>query len=254
LAPKQLLTTGPELLTGARRPSEEEIKTILQAARERALDYKEGLPNFSCLKTNKRFASKAGVQNWKAKDSITEMLRYSEGKEEHQILEVNGVSKAADRGEVKGLLISGEFGEFLDAVFSPDASAEFTWQGRTLVDGQEAHVFAFKVKRANSIYSMSTLDGRSRVVTAFHGIVQIDANTLVTRFVSIEAEDIPAQALYRESALSVSYGDFTIEGQKHLLPKTAVLSVRAGKRSLSKDEIQFRNYRRYGATSTLITR
>jgi VWFA-related protein len=254
LAPKQLLTAGPELIAGAKKPSDEEIAAILQAARERALEYKKSLPNFSCLQTNKRFTSKTGVQNWKAKDSITELLRYADGKEEHQILEVNGVTKAADRGEVKGLLTKGEFGEFLDAVYSPDSHAEFTWQGRTLVDGQEAHVFAYKVKRVNSIYSMSTMDGRSRVVSAFHGIIHIDANTLVTRFVSIEAEDIPVQALYRESTVSVNYGYFTIEGQKCLLPKTAVLSVRVGKRSLSKDEMQFRNYRRYGATSNLITR
>jgi VWFA-related protein len=254
LAPKQLLSAGPDLISGAKRPSDQEINTILQAARARALDYKKSLPNFTCLKTNKRLTSKTGIQNWKTKDSITEMLRYSQGKEEHQILELNGVTKGIDPSQVKGLLIKGEFGEFLDAVFSSDAHAEFTWQGRTLVDGQEAHVFAFKVKRANSIYSMSTVDGRSRVVSAFHGIIHIDANTLVTRFVSIEAEDIPAQALYRESVASVSYGYFTIEGQKCLLPKTALLSVRIGKRFLSKDEMQFRNYRRFGATSTLITR
>ena len=252
LAPKQLMTAGPELIGGAKRPSEEEIKTILEAARGRALDYKKSLPNFTCLVTNKRFNSRTGVQNWKLKDNITELLRYVNGKEEHQIVAVNGVTKAGDQDEVKGLMTRGEFGEFLDAVFSPDAQAEFSWQGRTLVDGQEAHVFAYKVKRAHSIYSMTTVDGRSRIISAFHGIIHVDANTLVTRFVSIEAEDIPVQALYRESAVAVNYNYFTIEGEKYLLPKKAAVSVRIGRRSLSKIEMQFHDLRRYGASSTLI--
>jgi len=205
------------------------------------------------LQTNQRFTSKAGVQNWKAKDTITELLRYSGGKEVHQILEVNGVRNAIDRSQVKGLMTKGEFGEFLDAVYSPDAHAEFAWQGRTLVEGQEAHVFAYKVKRNNSIYSLSTVDGRSRVNSAFHGVIHIDANSLATRFVSIEALDIPVQALYGESTVSVNYGYFTFNGEKFLLPKSAALSVRVGKRQLLKDEMQFRNYRKYGATSNLIT-
>lgn len=252
LAPKQLITAGPELIDGAKRPTDEEIKTILEGARARALDYKKNLPNFTCLVTNRRFNSKTGTQNWKLKDTITELLRYVNGEEEHQIVAVNGETKGGDQDEVKGLKTRGEFGEFLDAVFSPDAQAEFTWQGRTVIDGKEAHVFAYKVKRAHSIYSMTTYDGRSKIVSAFHGIVHVDANTLVTRFVSIEAEDIPEQALYRESMVSVNYNYFTIEGEKYLLPKKAVVSVRIGRRSLSKIEMQFHDSQRYGAKSTLI--
>jgi VWFA-related protein len=253
ISPRQLLSPKVELIAGAKRPSDTEIGSILQAARERALDYKKSLPNFSCLETTRRFTGRTGVQGWKTKDSMTELVRYSDGKEEHKILEFDGVSEAMDRSKVKGLLTKGEFGEFLDAVYSPDAQAEFTWQGRTLVDGREAHVFAYKVKRANSIYSLSTVDGRSRVNSAFQGVIQIDANTLVTHFVSIEAEDIPAQALYRESAVSVNYGYVMVGGQRFLLPQAATLRVRVGKRLLYKDEMQFRNYHRYAGVSNLIT-
>jgi hypothetical protein len=250
VSPRQLLSPAPDLIAGIKRPSEPEIASILQAAREHALEFKHGLPNFSCLELTKRFTSKSGIQNWKPKDTVTELVRYNGGKEQHEILEVNGVTRAIDRTEIKGLLTKGEFGEFLDAVYSPDAQAEFKWQGLTLEDGKQAHVFAYKVKRGNSIYSLSTIDGRSRVNSAFHGMIHIDVNTLITRFVSIEAEDIPEQSLYREAKASVSYGYYTVGRQKYLLPRTAELSVRVGKRSLYKDDMEFRNYHRYGAEST----
>ncbi|MGC2662436.1 MAG: VWA domain-containing protein [Bryobacteraceae bacterium] len=250
---KQLLSPAPDLIAGAKRPSDSEIDVILKAARERALDYKRGLPNFSCLQTTKRFTSKSGPKNWKAKDTITELVRYNSGKEQHEVLEINGNTRDLDPKEIKGLITKGEFGEFLDAIYSPDAHAEFAWQGITLVDGRQSYVFAFKVKRSDSIYSLSTIDGRSRVNSAFQGLIHIDKNTLATRFVSIEAESVPKECLYREANIAVNYAEVTVSGQKFLLPKSAALTTRVGRRLLYKDDMEFRNYRRYGATSTLVS-
>ena len=252
--PQQLLSPPSNLIAGAKRPTDSEIDSILRTARERALDFKRSLPNFSCVQITKRSARKTGTENWKLKDTIAELVRYSAGREQHEVLEIGNNSGDTDSGQLKGLVTKGEFGAFLDAVFAPEAHAEFTWQGLTLVDGQREHVFAYKVKRANSIYSLSTLDRRSRVNLGFHGTIRVDANTLTTRFVSIEADDVPAQSLYREAMVSVNYGYVMISGQKFLLPKDAELSVRVGKRLLYKDDIAFRDYHRFGATSGLVSR
>jgi hypothetical protein len=86
---------------------------------------------------------------------------------------------------------------------------------------------------------------------ACQGFVYIDPNTMSVRRVSIEAEDIPHNFPIRESALTVDYIDFSLGGEQYLLPGSATLYVREGKRHLAKNEKQFRDYRRYAGQSTI---
>lgn len=248
----QFALEEPTLVAGSKPLEEAQLKTMLEGARQKALDYKASLPNFSCVEVTKRFKGQAGSQNWKAIDTVAELLRYTSGFEQYETLEVNGHHEQMDRSQLSGLKTSGEFGELLDAIYSPEAGAEFKSKGRTTFEGIGVDVFEYKVLRPRSIYSLSTTWGHSRVVTGFRGLVYIDPSSLQTRYVSIQAEEIPAEAIYRESTVSVSYDYVLFDGQKVLLPKTATLNVRVGKRVLLKNEMQFRNYRRYHATSRLI--
>ncbi len=78
----------------------------------------------------------------------------------------------------------------------------------------------------------------------------MDANTFAVRRISIEAEDLPKDFRIRESAIAVDYDYVPIAGQDFLLPLQATLFVRQGVRYLRRNEIQFQNYRKYGAEST----
>lgn len=247
-----LLLDESKLIAGDKPIDDAGLKRILAGAREKALDYKKELPNFMCVATTKRFVGKAGEPSLRPKDSMAELLGYASGTEQYETIEVNGHPQRLDRNDLSGVRVNGEFGELLDAVYSDKAAAEFKMRGRRKFDGVDVYVFEYKVPRNRSIYSLSTMYGNSRVYSAFHGVVFVDEKTLNTRYVSIQAEDIPAVAMYRESAISVNYDYFLVGGRKFLLPKAASLVVRLGKRGLMKNEMQFRNYRRYESKSRLL--
>jgi VWFA-related protein len=247
-----LLLDESKLITSAKKLDDAEIKRILTGARQKALDYKRDLPNFMCIAMTRRFVGKSGEQSLRPKDSITELLGYTSGTEQYETIEVNGHPQKLDRTNFTGVRASGEFGELLDAVYSEKAAAAFKMRGQRRFDGVNVYVFEYKVPRERSIYGLSTMYGHSEVFSAFRGVVFIDEKTLNTRYVSIQAEDIPAVAMYRDSTISVNYDYFAIGGRKFLLPKAASLTVRMGKREVMKNEIQFRNYRRYESKSRIL--
>jgi VWFA-related protein len=247
-----LLLDESKLIAGAKKLDDAESKRILAGARQKALDYKRELPNFMCIAMTKRFVGKAGEQSLRPKDSITELLGYTSGTEQYETIEVNGHPQKLDRTNFTGVRASGEFGELLDAVYSEKAAAAFKMRGERRFDGVNVYVFEYQVPRERSIYGLSTMYGHSEVFSAFRGVVFIDEKTLNTRYVSIQAEDIPTVAMYRDSTISVNYDYFAIGGRKFLLPKAASLTVRMGKRELMKNEIQFRNYRRYESKSRIL--
>lgn len=239
----------PKLLSGRQTPSEADIHRMLDAAKQRANDYKNTLPNFSCILLTRRSMDNSGNSSWKQYDTMTQSLRYIEGHEDYQILEVNGARPPTQSNVVEGVWSSGEFGEFLDTVFSPKAQAQFQWQGFTEVKGVQTAAFKYHITRQHSLYSLHGKNWTTAV--AYHGFVYIDPETLTVRRVSIEAEDIPRNFPIRESALSVDYSYFSVGGEQYLLPGSATLYVREGKHHLAKNEKQFRDYRRFTGESSI---
>jgi hypothetical protein len=251
--PAHLLSNNaPAVLTGAARPSAQEISTLLSGVRNRALDYQTALPNFVCLLVTERFYDKTGREDWKRHDNITELLRYASGQEDYTTLEVNGERVSADRSKIGGVQAKGEFGPFLQAVFSKEANANFEWQGTTDLDGSPVEVFRYSVPKARSIYTLKSEDGPKQATVGFHGFVYIEPNTLAVRRVSIEAEDIPIDFSWRESALDVRYNYVAVGEQEYLLPLSATLRLRKGKKMILKNEMQFREYKRFAASSRLV--
>ena len=248
ISPMPKLQSGAESLDAAR------LKSLIDGTRRRAIDYQTVLPNFVCIETTKRFIDKTGRENWKQKDAITELIRFVSGKEERNTLEVNGVRDHTDRAHLGGLQTSGLFGELLDAVFSEHAQADFKWQGHAELEGSTVGVLQYSVARAHSEYSLTTEDGLHTMVAGFHGQVYVDPNTYGVKYVSIQADGLPPDFLYRESVITVSYDYVTVGGENYLLPISATLSVRHGKRLLLRNEMQFRQYRRYMATSRFIVK
>ncbi len=240
----------PKLVSNGQKPSDAEIQRILDAGRQRAIDYKNALPNFSCTLITRRSIDKTGNSAWKQRDTVTQLLRYVDGREDYKIIDQNGARPGIGADSTSdGVWSSGEFGEFLDSVFSPKAQAQFEWQGKADVDGVQTDAFKYHISRRHSLYSLRGKNWSAAV--AYHGFVYIDPNTMAVRRVSIEAEDIPRNFPIRESALTVDYIDFSIGGEQYLLPASATLYVREGKRHLAKNEKQFRDYRRYAGQSTI---
>ena len=246
---------APKLLPNVQRPSDSEIEAILRGTRARVEDYKRTLPNFICMTVTRRFIDPTGRGAWKPTDSRVHMLRYVDGAEATVLLEVNGRRVTTTDDDADGAILKGEFGELLSMVISEKTNAQISWQGQADISGARTQVFRFEVSRAHSAYQVSTgVSGAgSTILAAYRAMVYIDAKTLGVKRIFIEAEDLPKDFHIRESAISVDYDYVPISGQEHLLPLSATLFVRQGAHYFRRNDIEFQNYRKYGAESTLKT-
>ncbi len=243
----------PVLLAGKTdNPSGPDLDAILARARERAVAYKNSLPDFMCVVNTQQYVARAAAKpDWRVKGDMSEVLRYTGGAEAYRTVEVNGERKSTEHDKLPGLRMDGEFGELLQAVYAPEADAKFTFKGKARLSGSEVYVVEYSVLRAHSKYAIATAQGDSRVLCSFRGLLYIDASSFVTRSIALQAVDIPKDAQYTESALSVSYDYATVNGRQFLLPKRAWVAVRVGARKLMKDEVQFRDYHRFQTSSKI---
>jgi hypothetical protein len=236
----------------ATRPAEAEQNRVIEIARQRALDYQDTLPNFTCLQVTRRLVDASGRKNWRVKDNITELLRYTDKQEVRQTLEVDGARVQSPRLKLGGVLSSGELGGLLNAVFDPKAKATFTWKDLANLGNQTCDVYSFHVDGPNSSYSLEAgTHAQNARVVAFHGLIYIDANSYAIRRISIEAENVPATFPVQESSITVDYDVVAVGAHDYMLPVSAEMLVRMGKRSLVRNEINFRDYRRFGAESSI---
>lgn len=243
------LLLKPKLLEGEQAPANDKIQTILAAARQRVLDYTKDLPNLVCIERTLRSIDPTGRASWKPKDRITRLLRYTDGEERGEILDFNGRHGFEDA--IGGVQLSGEFGGLLGMVFSDRAAPKIDWQGFTEINGARMHVFRYRVSRERSTYAVIGSPDRPALQTAYSALVYVDINTLAVRRVSVQAEGLPANFPIHESAITVDYDYVPLGGHDYLLPQQAQLLVRERAHYLKKNEIQFLNYRRYGAESKI---
>ena len=239
------------LKDAALRPEPAEVKRILDFARQRAVDYTETLPNFTCIEVTRRSADPTGQEHWRAKDSITELLRYQEKTEQRTTLTMNGQRSQISRMKMQGTLSSGEFGVLLKAVFHPSAKAEFEWKEKVAIDNHPVHVFFYRVDVHNSKYLLIATGSSQQLITGFHGLVYIDAATFGVRRISLIADGIPVKFPLRESEITVDYDYVAIGDHDYLVPVQAEVRTRQGKRYLIKNELEFRDYKKYGAASSI---
>ncbi|MGA2183173.1 MAG: VWA domain-containing protein [Bryobacteraceae bacterium] len=242
-APGSVFENGPEVLRNAQKPDDAEIKRILDGVRQRALDYKNDLTNFACIEVTRRAVDPSGTGDWKAKDSITEVLQYMDGAENTQLLEVNG--SPAKGTNNSGARVYGEFGGLFDLVFSEQVGAQIEWQDVTDWKGARVNVFQYHVPAARSRYRVIPVSGSKSLLTAYKGLVYIDASTLSVRRISVQAEDLPKDFPIHRSEITVDYDWVRISGHDYLLPQTTTLYVGSGKHYLMKTEKEFRDFRRY---------
>ena len=239
----------PKLLEGAAAPSQDELAKLLASARQRSLDYQKDLPNVMCVEHTIRSVDPTGRAAWRTKDSTDRLLRYVNGEERSNVLAVNG-QRTGDGG-IGGVHLSGEFGGLLFMLFSDRSAASIDWQGFSEINGTRMHVLRYKVAQPHSTYRViGGADGPS-ILSAFEGLVYVDANTLGVRRITLQAEGLPSNFPIQESAVTVDYDYVPLGGHDYLLPQQAELYVREHAHSFKRNEIKFLNYRRFGAESKI---
>jgi VWFA-related protein len=239
--------TNPKLLDDARKPDDKELKSIVTAVRQRGLEYSSHLPDLICMQVTRRSVDHSGRAVWKYQDTVTRVIRYINGEEHGDVLEMNG-QRANWYG---GLNTEGEFGGLLEMVLSDRIGTSYAWVGTTEISGVRAHVLRCHVDRKNSEFTVSAHAKGPRILAAYNATMYVDVNTLAVRRVAVEAVDMPRDFPVRESVVTVDYDYASLGAGQYLLPMEATLLVRVGSHDLKRNEVRFLDYRKFGSESTL---
>ena len=89
-----------------------------------------------------------------------------------------------------------------------------------------------------------------RITAGFHGLVYIDRATYGVRRLTLEADGIPRDFPTRSVGITVDYDYVEIGGHDYLMPATGAMLVTRGK-GVELNEMEFQNYRKYGADSSI---
>ncbi|MBV8708336.1 MAG: VWA domain-containing protein, partial [Acidobacteriaceae bacterium] len=252
-ASASLETFAPQVNRNAAPPAEAERKNMLDGARQRAIAYGENLPNFVCTMVTRRSIDPRGRGAWMAVDTSTAMLTYVNKKETVVTLDVNGRPARSDSDDYQeGAAVKGEFGALLSMLFSAKAKASITWEGEAELMGAKTAVFRFTVTRPNSEYLVIGTQAGEGMYAAYHALVFVDAHTLGVRRVAITADNLPEKFSLSDAQIVVDYDYLPVSNAEYLLPVHAGLLVRQRKRTVRRNEIDFQNYRKYGAESRLV--
>jgi hypothetical protein len=104
--------------------------------------------------------------------------------------------------------------------------------------------------QSRSKYSISA-GTEHRIIAGYHGLLYVDRENSAVMKVTLQADDIPTGFPIREVNLSLDYDHVEISGLKFILPLKAVISSRTGPKMLTRNEVEFRMYRKFTAESTI---
>jgi hypothetical protein len=233
-------------------PDSIEQGKIIQETREYVKNYTKNLPNFICVQVTRRDVDLTGVGTaWHRMDTITTKLSYNEGREDYQVVLVNNTTPppGTTMDKLPGTISMGEFGSMMKQIFDFSSNASFEWDHWGTLRGRTTYVFAYDIQQQYSQFHVIA-DKTNDIVPAYRGKVYIDKDTKMVTEITQVPYDIPATFPTHDLAMQLDY-DFTkIGDSEFLLPLKSVNSSKST-RSLSKNEIEFRLYRKFGTESTI---
>ena len=240
-------------------PSSEEQAAIIDDMREYALNYSNTLPDFICTQVTRRFqAPRPGTKyggpvdgdpRWQALDTLQIRLSYFEKKEHYVVVLMNNAIVNQDYEKVGGSKSFGEFGSMMREIFEPSTEARFAWDHWGQLRGKRVMAFQYHVRLDRSKYQLAVDEGKLRIVTAYHGLVEVEPDTHAVVRITADAENIPPDFPLKETTDVLDYDYQELSGQTFLLPmkSTVVMKSMDG---ISRLEQEFRLYRKYSADST----
>jgi len=237
------VTPGPDSIKQAQ---------ILDAAREYVMNYTKQLPNFICVEVLRRDVDPTGTgRNYRHIDTDTVKVSYFENHEDYQVVLVNNQPVTNMKMEQLGGTVSqGEFGSMMREIFDPESHTRFAWDHWATLRGRRTYVFAYEIEQMYSRYHVS-VEKSNTIVPGYRGQVFIDEDTNMVTRVTLVPFDMPAGYPIREINSSLDYGFTPIGDAQYLLPLKALVTSSRTDNYLSKNDIEFRMYRKFGTETTI---
>jgi len=231
-------------------PDVAEQQSILSRIREGAIGYADRLQDFVCIEVTIRSAGGLGAHTrWKLLETQEQELTYVAHREGRKLLKVNGKAATDDqKKKIKGGYFTpgSEFGSYFRKVFDPKAKAEFDWDHEEALPGRRICVFRYRVPRSTSTWSV-TVNG-DEIGLGHHGFVHADCGTGAVMRLQLETEISDGKPIGLQ--VDVHYGLVDIAGKEFLLPQ-AVEEIARYHSTLTKVEMEFRDYGKYSSDSTI---
>lgn len=238
------------LVPAAPVPDAAERQAMLARIARNALRYQGEVPDFLCTESITRSeANSKTPDRWKPIDTLEEDLSFIGGHETHTLLKINGKRTRTTHEELDGMRSDGllQFVMVPAWIFGSQVHTRFDWSRWETQGEHSVAVFTFQVPPSIATHPLVNQD--ETFLVGYHGLIYADPAS--GDMVRLEAHmDAPKDFPFQEDAFEIDYGQVDIAGQPFLLPVKSVGWVREGK-TLTRNEIEFGDYRKYGADATV---
>jgi hypothetical protein len=247
IAALALIACAPAM---AQKPTPDEQKSVLDAAREHAIHYTSKLPDFICTE---QVMSSQSAPGQKKIDRLSIQLGFNGQKEHYKLVTMNGSPTKQSLESFDGLITAGEFGTQLLGIFDPASSADFRWKELTNLRKHAAIVYTYRIARAKSHYMLGYRAADGNLVTqpaGYHGEIVLEQGTSRVLRLTAQADDMPKESGILQSSVDVDYDFITIAGKSYLLPSRSDSGMERGFRRIG-NTVTFTGYRKFEADSSI---
>ena len=235
-----------------------EPQDLIVLVRRSVNDSFENLPNLRAKQVTSMFRSSSKPVKWIPDGVVSTEVAYEEDRESYSNLEVNGKQVVGAEETVNSDFMrsmdkawsTGDFKTISRCIFSELADTDFSAAGTEQSIGEALAVYRFSGRRPSACIGVNF---RSEVTyPAFKGSMQVKARTGQILHLELEAVDIPAAFPLDRAERSVDFATVRIGATDYVLPQTSYwFGCFRNTYSCFLNRIDFRNYRRFEANSTV---
>ena len=249
--PAQAAQAPTRLVVNGQAPGADPKAALIDRAKDVANEWVGRLPNFLCEQFTTRYMSDQRPADWHAQDVVSAKVIYEDGRERYENISINGKPSKVDPAKGgEGAWSQGEFGTMLADLFSPMTAARFQTSGDGQVAGLSARIYDFTVDQPHSHWRI--IPSGQHYDPAYRGSIWVDKKEARTLRIEEEAVDLPKEFPVDHAEMTIDYDFVAIGTQRVLLPvKAEVLMCQRASPICDRNVIEFRNYHKYGAESTV---
>jgi hypothetical protein len=225
---------------------------LIPKVREAAFNFSSSLPNFFCQQLTTRYHTQNVKQGWDTIDIVQADIAYENGQESYKNIRIDNKLTSKSMNEIGGATSTGEFSTLLLDLMSDSTGAVFRRDVTDSIHGRSAIVFKVDVPRERSHWRVEAPS--QLYYPAYRGSIWVDKTTSRVLRIEIQARNLPPPFPFDtvESATDYDFIRLAAGEQEFLLPANAeVLSCERGTSLCSRNRIEFRNYKKFDAASSI---
>lgn len=225
---------------------------VIEKARELAFEHAEMLPNFIVEQHTTRYTTNRRPAKWKRRDRLSAEVLMADGRESYRELRRNGRRASEEKIKETGSWSLGEWAMIQLDVLSRATKADFTFRQMSEAGGRRAKMYDYTVEQRNSHWKVD-FEGQI-LYPAYWGSIWIDEETNRVLRIEMIGRDIPSSYPFQAVEMTVDYGMVEIAGENYLMPvRGENLACKRYTLYCTRNEIEFRNYRKFTAESIVTT-